>query len=189
MLKRTAISVAVPLTASLLLTFLPAAPATAKGGCIAYGDDYAFALKPPKGWVLSCDVSEHSDVPVALWPTGTTWANAEVVMYINPSPKGSSPQTLEDFVQFSASQFRKDKPGVKITPGEPLQTGDHSRVVVQHFTGDQWGNHEAVAYIESTTIFAIVVLSSRTEAEYKASYPAFEKLLSTYIFMNKTEAK
>jgi hypothetical protein len=189
MFKTINIFVSLFLMVALGPTSLSEAAAGPSGGCIAYGDDYAFGLAPPKGWVLSCDVSEHSDVPVALWPTGSTWANAKVVMYVNPSKKGSPPQTLDDFVQFSVSQFRKDKPGVKISPGEPLQTGDHARVVVQHFTGDQWGNHEAVAYIESKTIFAIVVLSSRTEAEYKASYPAFEKLVSSYMFMNKVEAK
>src|SRR5262245_55055649 len=159
------------------------------GGCIAYGDKYAFMVAPPEGWVLSCNVSEHSEVPVALWPKGSTWADSEVVMYVNPSGKGPSPQTLQEFANWSATQFRKDKPGVKIANGEPLETADHSRAIVQHFTGDPWGNFESVAYIESKTIFAIMTLSSRKEARYKESYAAFEKLVSSYMFINKIDYK
>lgn len=163
--------------------------AATSGGCIAYGDNYAFMLDAPEGWVLSCDVSEHSDVPVALWPKGSTWADAVVVMYVNPSPKSDAKQSLKDFVSFSDTQFRKDKPGLKITPGDPLETADHSHAIVQKFTGDPWGNVEAVAYIESKTIFAIITLSARSEAKYKDSYAAFEKLVSTYSFMNKVDGK
>ena len=172
---------------ALLIACLPAPTIAGEGGCIAYGDVWAFTASPPQGWVLSCDQKEHSDIPVALWPKGSNWQDAKVVMYVNISDKEAPPETLKQFVDFSDSQFKQDKPGVVIKPAKPLKTGDGRTAIVQDFSGDPWGNFESVAYIDSKTVFAMVVLSARNEKDFRANRAAFEKLVSSYMYMDKTE--
>jgi hypothetical protein len=159
------------------------------GGCIAYGDDWAFMVAAPDGWVVSCETKDHEGVPVGLWPKGSNWADAEAVMYINPSSKPDPKQTLEAFAEWSDEQFRKDKPGLKVSVQPALETADKSHAVVHRYTGDSWANVEVVAFVESKTIFAIIVLSARSDAKYQESYPAFEKVVRSYAFMNKTDKK
>lgn len=158
-----------------------------EGGCIAYGDVWAFMLSPAPGWVLSCESGEHEGLPVALWPKGSNWKDAKVVMYVNPSKKPDSAETLEHFVDYSATKFKADKPGVVIKAGKPLKTADGRTAIVQDFTGDPWGNFESVAYIDSKTIFATIVFSSRNEKDFRANHDAFEKVVASYAYMDKVE--
>ena len=172
---------------TFLVALLPAPLLAGEGGCIAYGDVWAFMVSPPQGWALSCEEKEHADVPVALWPKGSNWQDAKVVMYVNISDKDEPPETLKQFVDYSDSQFKKDKPGVVIKAAKALKTGDGRTAVVQDFTGDPWGNFESVAYIDSKTVFAMIVLSARNEKDFRANRAAFEKLVSSYLYMDKTE--
>ena len=66
--------------------------------------------------------------------------------------------------------------------GEPLKLRDGTTALVNHFSGDKWGNHESVAYIETPTVWVMVVVSSREEPTYKASLPAFGDLVRSYEF-------
>ena len=173
--------------ALLIVPTFAAAPSAGGGSCIAYGDVWAFMLSPAPGWVLSCEPGEQEGVPVALWPKGSTWSNAKVVMYVNTSDKSDPRETLESFVEYSATKFREDKPGVVIKPGKPLKTADGRTAIVQDFTGDPWGNFESVAYVDSKTIFAMIVFSARNEKEFKSNHVAFEKVVASYGYMDKVE--
>jgi hypothetical protein len=108
-------------------------------------------------------------------------------MYVNTSSKSDPPESLERFVEESAVKFKADKPGVVIKPGKPLKTADGKTALVQNFTGDPWGNFESVAYVESKTIFAMIVLSARNEKEFKSNQAAFGKVVGSYGYMDKVD--
>ncbi len=175
------------LSALIASSPLSLARPTTEGGCIAYGDHWAFMLSPPPGWILSCAAEAEEGVPVALWPKGSNWRDAKVVMYVTPSSKSSPQETLDRFANDSDARFKVDKPGVIIRTGKQLMTTDKRIALVREFTGDPWGNFEAVAYIDSKTIFAMVVLSARDEKTYRANYAAFEKVVAGYAYMDKVE--
>jgi hypothetical protein len=74
-----------------------------------------------------------------------------------------------------------------IKSAKPLKTADGRTAMVQDFTGDPWGNFESVAYVDSKTIFAMIVLSARTEKEFKANHVAFERVVASYRYMDKVD--
>jgi hypothetical protein len=160
---------------------LPSRASDAAAGII-YGPDHAFAVTAPSGWVLDNESGVGQGLWAVLYPTGSSWRDSNVVMYINTASKAEDP-TLEGLIKGDLERQRKESPSLTITPGEPLALPDGPKALVNHFSGDKWGNHESVAYIEAPTVWVMVVLSSRDEPAYKAALPAFSDLVKSYKFL------
>jgi hypothetical protein len=52
---------------------------------------------------------------------------------------------------------------------------------IYYFTGDKYGNYEAVAYFEGDKTIDFVVLTSQTEEAFKPALKPFEKLALSYV--------
>jgi hypothetical protein len=176
-------------TAAVVALCVPlclAAPETPKkeqgGGCILYGQGWAVMLGAPDGWIVECRGPNTGDVEVAVYPKGSTWADATSVMYVNSSAVEKN-QTLEQFAAQEVKHFQEQQPTVVVTEAPALATHDKKRALVRHFTGDKWGNREAVAYVDGRATWLVVVLSARTDEDFKKSTPAFEKLIKEAFFM------
>jgi hypothetical protein len=168
----------------LMLAVSPVLPSRASDAVtgIIYGPEHAFAVTAPSGWVLDNKSGVEQGLWAVLYPTGSSWQDSNVVMYINTASKAGDP-TLEGLIKGDLERQRKESPSLTIAPGEPLALQDGTKARVNHFSGDKWGNHESVAYIEAPTVWVMVVLSSRDEPAYKAALPAFGELVKSYKFL------
>jgi hypothetical protein len=110
-------------------------------------------------------------------------------MYANPSPKEESAQDTVALVDQLVDAFRKEHPAVKVYIGDPLPTSDKTVALVRRFSGDEHGNYEAAAYINSKTVLVQIVLSSRNEQKFKESYKAFEAVVSKYTYVSAVVMK
>lgn len=147
-------------------------------GCaIVYGKNWAFLFATPKNWNVACPVNDPSGVVVALWPEGTPWANAPGVMYVTVSQKDGF--SLEQFAEDELARFRKQSPKLQAQVAEAILLPNKTQALVRELTGDQFGNHEAIAYVNARTVYLIAVLTSRTEEEFKRLRPAFGEFVSS----------
>src|SRR5688572_20672435 len=48
---------------------------------IVYGPKAAFKIKAPEGWVVDNKAGASQGLPCVLYPKGSTWAEADAVMY------------------------------------------------------------------------------------------------------------
>src|SRR5688572_8354244 len=48
---------------------------------IVYGPKAAFNIRAPEGWVLDNRAGVSQGLPCVLYPKGSTWADADAVMY------------------------------------------------------------------------------------------------------------
>ena len=73
-------------------------------------------------------------------------------MYANVSTKDEP--SLDKFVQFSQSQFRRQAPKVAFVPLKPVE--DIPQLRVQHFyaSGDPGGNVERLAYVKDRLLIS-----------------------------------
>ena len=165
--------------ALLLILFLIAAtvPAADETG-IVYGRDHAFTLDAPDGWVLDNASGKPQGLPVVFYRQGATWRTTDVVMYANTSAKQEGARTVEELVAYDVAQFRAKSARVKVT-----ELPDIGTARVRRFEGDQYGNHEAVAYIDAGKVIVMLVLSSRTRQSFDDAYPSFEQLVHSYRFL------
>ena len=147
-------------------------------GCaIVYGKNWAFLFAAPNTWKVACPVNDPSGVVVALWPEGTPWANAPGVMYVTVSEKDGF--SLEQFADDELARFRKQSPMLQVHVAESILLPNKTQALVRELTGDQYGNHEAVAYANAGTVYLIAVLTSRTQKGFERLRPAFGEFVSS----------
>ena len=150
---------------------------------LIYGEDHSFWLAAPKGWVLDNQAGVSHGLHAVFYPKGSTWANATVVMYANVAHKGKKgEETLQTLMDGDVARFRERAPKLVVKRAKDLTTKDKKKAVVRHFSGDAWGNSEAVAYIDEKKVIVILVMTSKTKKGFEASLPAFAELVGSYAF-------
>ena len=116
-----------------------------------------------------------------FYPEGGSWQTSTSVMYATTSPKSDEvTKTMAMLMAYDSSQFMKGEAAVKISDDEPMKTGDNKPAFVRRFIYSQY---EAIGYIDEERIVVMLVLSCRTEEDFKAAYPAFKELVRSYFFV------
>jgi predicted secreted acid phosphatase len=150
---------------------------------IVYGDNHAFAVGAPKGWVLDNSSGVNQGIYAVFYPKGRSWRESPAVMYVNTASKSvKGNETIEQLIAFDVEQSQERDSLVKVVELPSLLTKDHKTARVREFAHS---NYEAVAYIDEETIITLICLTARTKAQYDGAYPAFEELVASYFFMTK----
>jgi hypothetical protein len=161
----------------LLLTFLGYAQEQTKCGLLYYGDK-AMTVKAPEGWVLDCEAGLVSHIPMVLYKEGSTWQDAETVMYVNfASLEMPDQETLKALMAYDEEQFKSYK-GIEIAQQETLKIGNYNGVI-KYFGGGDYPNYEYLAYLDVDTFAIMMVISSRSKEDLKASYSKFTEVLNS----------
>ena len=181
-MKARAIVIALCLSLFLAHVLSAAERESGRGG-IVYGKEHAFLIEAPEGWVLDNKSGVSQGSHAVFYPKGSSWSEAPAVMYANTAnKKDKGITTAQELIDIDFAKFKKKNPSIVMTESRSLKTGDGKTALVRLFQGDQWGNSEAVAYIDGKAIVAILVLSSRNQAAFQDALPAFEKLVTSYRF-------
>lgn len=150
---------------------------------LVYGKGHSFWISAPNGWILDNSSGVNRGLYAVFYPKGLTWKNSTAVMYANTARKKAD-ESLEDFIKGDTDNFKeKGSPNITIAKAEPIKTKDGKLAQVRLFTGDQWANSEAVAYIPENKVIVMIVLTSRTETDFKKSLGAFQALVGSYQFL------
>jgi hypothetical protein len=147
------------------------------GGGILYGDELVMGVQAPKGWIFDSKIGASQGLYAVMYPVGSTWASAPEIMYVNIA-KLQSGETLEGFIDGDIELFKKNSPDLKVEAGPEIAIVGGEQAVVRFYSGDKWGNHEAVAYLPRGSNVAIYVLSCKTQAGFEKSLPAFREMVS-----------
>jgi hypothetical protein len=170
--------------ALLTLSLAVAAISSAEGETgMVYGDSHAFFVTAPPGWVLDNQSGLRNGVHAAFYPEGSSWRDSPAVMYVNGVGR-SSGETLDSFIADDIQTFRDRSPQIQVKEGSPIKTKDGRIALVRYFSGDQSGNHEAVAYIAEKKAFIVLALSARTQDAFQRSLQSFEELVRNYTFIS-----
>ncbi|MFH1177721.1 MAG: hypothetical protein V1750_09970 [Acidobacteriota bacterium] len=142
-----------------------------------YGSELGVGVGAPEGWVFDSQSGVRQGLHAVMYRAGTTWSTATETMYVNVAllEKG---QTLDAFIGEDIARYKASSPDLLVRIGETIEIGPGSRAPVRLYSGDQWGNHEAVAYALGGSSVAIYVLSCRTETGLEKSFPAFREMVA-----------
>lgn len=160
------------------------AQAQTGGGALIYAEGGAFLLTGPKGWTLDREVGQRLGTCCVYYPEGSTWDDAETVMYPSIASKGPGQVTLEEFMRNDLDDFRDHNPGMSFEDGVeiPLKHGRSAKI--RYFYNVNRGSSEAVAYINEPKIIALVVMNSKTKKGLNENLPFLKATLATYAFMD-----
>ncbi len=146
---------------------------------IAVGNGVIFALPEPAGWKMDTNSAKNNNLPVVYYPTGQTWSNAPAVMYVNSSINDCH-TSFDKFIANDLAEFKSHTPTIVIKDGGTM-TADGKKVIIKLFSGDQYGNSEAVAYLDNTGgAFITITLTSRTRPLFDNALPVFKELVSNF---------
>lgn len=138
-------------------------------------------LAPVEGWHHEPEPSQHYGAN-ALAPEGSTFMDAETVMYAKASYKPRVPETksLDALIENDKKEFLANVPGVVIAAAKPLTTGDGKKLKSVTFFPTAQGNWERVSYGEEGEFYLLFTISSRTKAGYERALPAYEEMIRGY---------
>jgi hypothetical protein len=138
-------------------------------------------LAPLKGWRHDRDQSLHYGIN-ALVPDGSTFADAETVMYAKAvyKPRRPESKTLEMFIENDKKASLSRSPDILIQEGAALSTADGKKLRSFTFFPKRKGNWERVSYGEEGDFYLVFAVSSRSLAGYKAAEKAYVGLIRSY---------
>jgi len=151
---------------------------------LVYSEGGAFFVDPPNGWVVDREVGKQLGGCCVFYPQGSTWDNAETVMYPNIVTKRQGQQSMAEFMKSDLDECRKHDPGMAWEDGEDVPLRNNRVAKMRLFYGVNGGSFEAVAYINEEKIIALVVLSSKTRKGLNQSMPLLRSALETYTYMD-----
>jgi hypothetical protein len=162
----------------------PARGATDRSPGLIYGEGFSFLVAPPEGWVLDNRAGVDQGLQAVFYPEGKSWKNSPAVMYVNTGQRTQG-ETLDQFIAGEIADFKKEcGPNASVEPRPALALEAGATAPVRWFTGDRWGNREAVAYIDAPNVFVLIVLTARKQADFEAALPAFRSLVASWHFVS-----
>jgi hypothetical protein len=134
------------------------------------------------GWHLEPDAS-LSFGSNAIAPDGSTFADAEVVMYAGAIYKPRMPEyaTLEQFIAGDRARFLREDPTLVVRPTASLRSADGELMKsLAFFPSKKKGNWERVTYGEEGDYYLVFTISSRSKKGFEAKQGDYESLVRSY---------
>lgn len=156
-----------------------------EGNCgIIYGKYHAFSVCAPKGWVLDNRTGVPEGLHAVFYPIGQTWQNSCAVMYVNWALKDEVIKDIKTLVQFNVEKFKSNgSSNSKAEFEKTIKSKEGREGSIWKYSGDKWGNHELVGYFEENKGIALIVLTSKSEADFETAKEAFFELIGSYFFI------
>lgn len=150
----------------------------------AYGLDHIFSLKAPNGWFIDTESCASWGVGFCFYPTNTSLADSSVVMYARGvSKKDANYKSEQDVIEFTLNDFHNNgSPNYHVEMRSDHKIANDRNAVIVYFSGDQWGNYEAVGYLNEAKSINFLVMSAKSKEAFDQSVPAFYQVLESYQF-------
>jgi hypothetical protein len=160
------------------------APDLNGGAAIIYSEGGAFLIEGPTGWVVDHETGQRMSTCCVYYPEGSTWNDAETVMYPSIATKAPGQKTLKEFMDYDLADFREHNPEMNFEDGEDIPLKNHRIAKVRYFYNVNQSSSEAVAYVDEEKIIALVVVSSKTKKGLNETIPLLRSALQTYAYMD-----
>ena len=161
-----------------------------EGFTVLKGDGYAFELKAPLGWVLDDKIGNDQGLNVVFYPEHSSWDKSDIVCFARVRSLDNHVTNVEDQVRETVKALRENgNPKVEAKYIKTLTTQDASKAKIYYFSGDQFGNNEATAYIQAKASVHFITLSARSSKAFHDALPAFDALVTSYEDLTKPPAE
>jgi hypothetical protein len=157
-----------------------------EGYSVVRGKDFAFEIKAPRRWVLDNEAAKNQGLNLVFYPTGTDWEDSKAVLYVRVRSNEPTIRNIEDQVNDTLRNLRNTgSPNATAKYMKTLTTQDASKAQIYYFTGDKFGNFEAIAYIQAKGSIHFITLSARDQDSFRQALPAFHSLVTSYEDLTK----
>jgi hypothetical protein len=127
--------------------------------------------------VLDNESGAPQELYAVFYPVGSSWRTSLAVMYARGIVKDDQTKTIKAQVEHTLKEFKENgSPKVSARFIKGIGTEKGRKGNIYYFTGDKWGNYEAVAYFEEDKTINFIVLTSPTKEAFDSALKAFEEL-------------
>jgi len=177
--------------AALALSMAPASALIMEGGGgILYGQTYAFHVKAPKGWIFDNESGVQQGMDCVFYPKGQTWQESPVIAYARARERTKEVQTADDAAREAIADFHaRGNPKYEGKRVKTFKTKNGKEGVIYHFSGDRFGNYEAMVYFVEDKTINMVILNARKQKAFESALPAFDQLAESYAFLGDSPLK
>ena len=170
------------LVALLLIPALLADAAETFPAGLLYGPKAAFTIDAPKGWVLDNQSGQAQGLSCVLYPVGSNWGDAKVLMY----GKIASPTypKAEEFARWAIGEFEKEGGGFHHKRIKEGKTREGYLYFINEYRRDTgYSRIERVAYVQLPQAVAYIVFSAEGENLYGKHSSALSETLNSLTYM------
>jgi hypothetical protein len=137
---------------------------------IVYGPKAAFKIGAPSGWVVDNQAGVDQGLPCVLYPKGSTWAEADVVMYAKIASTNTTDR--DAFVKTAIEHMSKGNKAFRHQRVAEGKTGDgHAYIINDYRHGDRAeganSQFERVAYVQLPGDVAFIVFTVPSDQLHK----------------------
>ena len=152
---------------------------------IVYGPKAAFKISAPKGWVVDNEAGVQEGFPCVLYPAGSTWADADAVMYAKIASTNTTDR--DAFVKFAITKMREGDKEFRYTRVAGGKTGDgHAYIINDYRHGARAdaarSQVERVAYVQLPGAVAFIVFTVASEELHKKHAGVVQEVVKTFSY-------
>jgi hypothetical protein len=157
-----------------------------EGYSVVRGKEYAFEIKAPRGWVLDNEAAKEQGLNLVFYPTGTGWQASKAVIYVRVRSIDANIRNIDGQIDDTIRNLRANgSPNASVKYANTLTTQDASKAKVYYYSGDQFGNFEATAYIQAKGSIHFLTLSARDQESFQRALSAFHSVVTSYEDLKK----
>ncbi len=145
------------------------------------GPDYSFSFSLPESWIIDDQNGYKLESTKVFYPSaGKSFAESPVILY-GKSVSKSDITTIKLQTEITIQKHKNNgNYNYKIEKYSLLNIADEKTADIYYFSEDQWGNYEAIAYIEESNTINYLVYNARTEEAFKQYLKDFHTITKTY---------
>lgn len=138
-------------------------------------------LAPVDGWYHERGPSNLYGINAQV-PDGSTFADADTVIYAKATYKPRDPDTksLKAFIEKDKKEFLARDPDLIIMEMGPMKTGDGRQLQSFTFFPKDKGNWEQITYGEEEDFYLVFAISSRTKEGFTRALDPYRQFIMRY---------
>lgn len=178
------------LSVFLFSTTLPLRAQVASNVAVVVGVRSAWTIEAPEGWHLDGAAAVSAGLGAAFVPDDGSWGSSPAVMYAITLPKRSDTMSIGSVIRHDSIRTASRRPGTRVVITDPIETIEGVDALVRHcYPPSSSDPIEAVAYIDTPTAVACIVLSARTDADFTSALASFSRLVDSYEWITGDEGE
>lgn len=150
------------------------------GRGLLFGNGHAFSVKAKSGWVLDNQSGVSQGLHMVFYPKGSSWQKSKVIIYGRSVSKSMVP-TIKDQVKKTINEFVSNgSEDFKATEQSIIVLKNNKKAKIYLYTGDKFGNYEAVAYIKEVDSINFIVFNARDKETFDNYLDDFYQIIDSY---------
>lgn len=165
------------------------ATVTEGGEGMLFGENHAFKITAASGWVLDNESAVDQGIHMAFYPMNETWAESPVIMYGRSISTNQIPG-IKLLVEQTVREFHgNNSPNYKYEKQDIIKLSGGKKAEIYHYSGDKWGNYEAVAYVQEKDTINFIVFNARKRESFDKYLNDFYEAVRSYqnVYMPPSE--